>query len=184
MALAPLTDTQDETAVDIRAEAASFNRADMLERTLAHQIEAIRMADLKMALLVPTTSAMAGVLAALYRGARDSVLTSTAFMVALVPMVAVLLIMAFTVLPRLRFGGGQSTLFFGDISEDAPDTFARNLTTLSAEAYYDDLARQCHATARIARVKYRMVHRAYLAFLVAVPLWTVALFLLSINRSL
>ena len=44
-----------------------FSRVAMLEFNLARQIEAIRASDAKLILLVPTTTAMIGLLAALLR---------------------------------------------------------------------------------------------------------------------
>jgi hypothetical protein len=72
-------------------------------------------------------------------------------------------------------------LFFGGISRVSPEAYSEAVRRLTRSAYVEELARQCHATAMIARTKYRHVRNAYLAFFVALPFWAIAIFL--VNRA-
>jgi hypothetical protein len=151
----------------------------MLEANLSRQIEAIRAADIKIALLVPSTTAMLGVLAAML---RDRPLDPWQLLWACLcaaPLVAAFGLMAGGVIPRLRGNPAPSRLLFGDLASKSRADATKALVGVSAEAYLADLAAQCHATASIAQVKHRSIRRAYIAFLLALPSWLVTIWLLK-----
>jgi hypothetical protein len=154
-----------------------FDRARMLERNLERQIEAIRAADTKIVLLVPTATAMIGVLAALLRDSGLAPLSMAYVVLATLPIVTSYAFMAMAVIPRLR-GPGQSLLYFGGISTRSLDAYRDTMLGLGTEGYLSDLAEQCHVTAGIARSKHRHVRHAYLAFFLALPFWAFAVYLL------
>ena len=85
-----------------------------------------------------------------------------------------------TVIPRMT-SNSRSHLFFGGISRQSPEDYCEAMRSLTRAAYIDELAGQCHATAMIARTKYRHVRKAYLAFFVALPFWATAIYL--VNRA-
>ncbi|SLN70294.1 Pycsar system effector family protein [Roseisalinus antarcticus] len=169
-------------AVTNASDLAPLQRAEIMEKNLARMTEAVRAADLKMALLVPTTSAMVGVLAALFRTSPFTAATGIAFHISLVPLVAVFVFVAVSVVPRLRPAEG-SMLFFGTVAQQDVRAFRARAEALDAAAYLADLADQCHAVASIARLKHRIVRRAYITFLVALPLWAVAVYVLSSGEA-
>ncbi|HPG21836.1 MAG TPA: DUF5706 domain-containing protein [Amaricoccus sp.] len=142
----------------------TFDRARALEENLGRQIEAIRASDVKITLLVPTCTAMIGVVAALLRGADLGALPTAYVLLSTLPIVTAYAFMAMSVIPRLRGRRSDSLVFFGGIAAlDAAEFRARALA-LTPEAYLADLAEQCHAAAGIARTKYRHGRHAYLAF--------------------
>jgi hypothetical protein len=150
----------------------------LLEKNLERQIESIRGSDVKITLLVPTMTAMTGVLAAMLRGANLGMLPRTYILLSIIPIAIAYAQMGLSVIPRMRIRS-SSLLFFGSIATHAPPDYVAAIRSLTRDAYVEDLAEQCHTSARIARDKYRHVRNAYLAFFVALPLWTVAIYLLS-----
>jgi hypothetical protein len=155
------------------------NQREILEANLQRQIEAIRAADIKIALLVPTTTAMLGVLAALLRDRAPVGPTLFWACLGAAPLLVAFALMAAGVIPRMRASPARSRLYVGDLAaHDATEAQAA-LVTLDRQAYLTDLAAQCHTTARIARTKHDSVRRAYLAFMVALPFWLATIWLLN-----
>ncbi len=168
-----------EPAAPLPTDSLDFrDRREILEANLERQVEAIRASDAKIVLLVPTTTAMLGVLAALLRGAGVSGLPALTIALSTLPLLLAYFFMALTLIPRLR-PGGRSLLFFGGVAARAPAAYQADLAALTPEAYLADLAAQCHVTAGIARTKYAHVRHAYLAFFAALPFWALAIFLLN-----
>jgi hypothetical protein len=155
------------------------NHREMLEANLARQTEAIRAADIKIALLVPTTTAMLGVLAALMRDARPGAEALVWVGLTVAPLFLAFAMMAAGVIPRLRGSPSRSLLYFGDLAALGAGAAQTELLSVSSQAYLADLATQCHTTARIAQAKHRAVRRAYLAFLLALPFWLATIWVLS-----
>lgn len=155
------------------------DRRMMLETNLARQIEAIRASDAKIVLLVPTMTAMVGVLAALIRGQAATGTPVLYVALSTAPILVAYLFMALTLVPRMRHDDRPSLLYFRAISKLDPQAYRARLADLTPEAYLTDLADQCHATAGIARTKYRHVRNAYLAFFVALPFWAFAVYLIG-----
>jgi hypothetical protein len=155
------------------------DRREVLEANLDRQIEAIRAADIKIALLVPTTTAMLGVLAALLRNAALGPDGLVWVGLTVAPLLFAFAMMATGVIPRLRGNPARSLLFFGDLAGLKADAAQAALMSLGPQAYLADLAAQCHATAGIAQAKHLSVRRAYLAFLTALPFWLIAVYALS-----
>lgn len=155
------------------------NHREMLENNLQRQTEAIRAADLKIALLVPTTTAMLGVLAAMLRDKALDPQQLAVVCLCAAPLLVAFALMAAGVIPRLRFTPSRSLLFFGDLAAHKAAEAQTALLTVTPQAYLTDLAAQCHTTASIAGVKHRSVRRAYLAFLAALPFWLVAIWVLN-----
>jgi hypothetical protein len=157
------------------------NHREILEINVARQIEAIRAADIKIALLVPTTTAMLGVLAAMLRDQPNDPLHLVSAGLCSLPLFAAFGLMATGVFPRLRRTGKKSLLYFGDISARGAAEAEAELISLTPDAYLGDLAAQCHVNACIARTKHQCVRRAYLAFLMALPFWLVTIWILNSN---
>jgi hypothetical protein len=155
------------------------DRRGLLEANLARQIEAIRASDAKIFLLVPTTTAMLGILAALLRIAHFTQGSALYVIFSTLPLITAYALMAIAIIPRFRGDPASSLLFFGGLADRPPAEARDALLTLDAPTYLADLAQQCHITATIARTKYRHVRNAYVAFLVALPFWATAIYLLT-----
>ena len=155
------------------------DRREMLEANLARQVEAIRASDAKITLLVPTTTAMLGILAALFRLAPLTPHASVFVAISTLPLILAYALMAIAIIPRFRGGRSPSLLFFGGLSHRTPAEAREALLAVDGPAYLADLAGQCQVTAEIAHTKYRHVRNAYIAFLVALPFWTLAIFFLT-----
>ena len=155
------------------------DRREILEKNLARQTEAIRASDAKITLLVPTTTAMLGILAALFRLAPLTPHASIFVAISTLPLIAAYALMAIAIIPRFRGGRSPSLLFFGGLSNRPREEARAALLAVDGTAYLTDLAEQCQVTAGIAETKYRHVRNAYIAFLVALPFWTLAIFFLT-----
>jgi hypothetical protein len=161
-------------------EPISFSdRREILEANLARQNEAIRASDAKITLLVPTTTAMLGILAALFRLAPLTPNASILVALSTLPLILAYALMAIAIIPRFRGGSAPSLLFFGGLSHRTPAEARDALLAIDAPGYLADLAEQCQVTAEIAHTKYRHVRNAYIAFLIALPFWTLAIFFLT-----
>ena len=95
------------------------------------------------------------------------------------PLILAYALMAIAIIPRFRGGRSPSLLFFGGLSHRTPAEARDALLAVDGPAYLADLAGQCQVTAEIAHTKYRHVRNAYIAFLVALPFWTLAIFFLT-----
>ena len=155
------------------------DRREILEANLARQIEAIRASDAKITLLVPTTTAMLGILAALFRIAHLAPHATLFVAISTLPLMLAYALMAVAIIPRFRGGQSSSVLFFGGLAQRSTTEARQALLALDGPAYLADLAEQCHATAGIAETKYRHVRNAYIAFLVALPFWALTIFFLT-----
>jgi hypothetical protein len=164
---------------DSGTEISFSDRREILEANLARQNEAIRASDAKVTLLVPTTTAMLGILAALFRLAPLTPHASVLVAVSTLPLIAAYALMAIAIIPRFRGRRSASLLFFGGLAHRTPPEAREALLTLDGPGYLADLAEQCHVTAGIAETKYRHVRNAYIAFLVALPFWALAIFFLT-----
>jgi hypothetical protein len=151
---------------------------DILEKNLNRQIEAIRASDVKITFLVPTMTGMLGFLAASVSRAPPGVLAALHALLGTAPLLLAYVFLALTVIPRMK-SDSRSKVFFGGISRQSPETYSEAMRCLSLADYVAELARECHATAGIARSKYRHVRNAYLAFFVSLPFWAGSIFLLN-----
>lgn len=175
---AELPDTHTEPALAPQDSLDFTTRRAILEANLARQIEATRASDSKLVLLVPTTTAMAGVLAALLRGAGVEGLPALYVGLSTLPILCAYFFMGLTLIPRLR-RNSRSLLFFGGVATRDPATYRAEFAAMTPQEYLDELAEQCHITATIALRKYLHVRNAYLAFFAALPFWALAIFLLN-----
>ncbi|WP_424931392.1 Pycsar system effector family protein [Amaricoccus macauensis] len=153
--------------------------ARLLEENLERQLAAIRASDAKITLLVPTTTAMAGILGAMFRGSGVEGLPALYLVLSAVPVILTYFFMAMALVPRVRKDSGTSILFFGDVSNRSLEEFRAVVSGLTPTSYVEDLTEQCYVTSGIARSKYRHVRRAYLAFFSALPFWALAIYVLS-----
>ncbi len=80
--------------------------------------------------------------------------------------------------PQSTAGHPVSRIFFGPIADQTRDGYVEKTQKITARQHTDDLARQIHANATIARAKFCWVQRALFILLVSVPVWLVALYLL------
>lgn len=157
----------------------SFSRVAMLEFNLTRQVEAIRASDAKLTLLVPTTTAMIGLLAALLRIGHLGETSALYVALSSLPLIAAYALMALAIIPRFRQRRSRSLIFFDGLAARPPEESRDSLLNLTLEAYLADLADQCRLTAGIAGTKFRLVRHAYIAFFLALPCWAFAIYLLS-----
>ncbi|WP_424928236.1 Pycsar system effector family protein [Amaricoccus tamworthensis] len=157
-----------------------FSHRDALEANLERQLEAIRASDAKVLLLIPTSSLMVGVLAALLRSRGVDALSAVYVAASIAPIMVAYFFIGMTLIPRTGNGAkGRSLLFFGTISKRSVDEFKSEFMAISEEDYINDLATQCHTVSVIARRKYIHVRNAFLAFFIALPCWGLAIYGLS-----
>ncbi|MBZ0111191.1 MAG: DUF5706 domain-containing protein [Thermoanaerobaculia bacterium] len=152
--------------------------APRLEASLGRLLEWIAAADGKTATVFAVGTALLGVLVALSPSPREWTRSYAAAAIAAGLLQGLSILFAsFATFPRTA-GPADSLVYFGGIAPREFDTYLGALRRQSADAYIEDLARQCHRNAEIARSKFIWVKRGLAAlYLSAVP-WLVALYLL------
>ncbi len=155
----------------------NFSPREALEANLERQLEAIRASDAKVLLLIPTSSLMVGVLAALLRSRGVDALSAVYVAASIAPIMVAYFFIGMTLIPRTGNGSkSRSLLFFGTIAHRSMEEFKAEFLTMSEADYINDLAIQCHTVSVIARRKYLHVRNAFLAFFFALPCWGLAIY--------
>ena len=154
-------------------------QAVFLETNLGRQLHWIAAADTKAAFAFTLNTAMLGLLAAVAPRSTATWTIApaifTSFAVAL--GLASLLFLSFASFPR-TLGPKGSLIYCIGVAQRNLEQFKQAVTSLTAEAYIDDLAAQCHRNAEIATRKFTWVQRAILCLYLSVTPWALALFLL------
>lgn len=156
-----------------------IDRIKFLGTNLARQLAWIGAAESKISFAFTINAAMLGVLAAVSpKLASDWTVApaifasfSTAF------VLASLLFLSFASFPRTH-GPKSSLVYFGGIAQRDADQFYEAVSTMSSEAYIEDLSAQCHRNAEIANRKFTWVQRALALLYLAVIPWGLAIYLL------
>jgi hypothetical protein len=158
-------------------------RISALESNLGRLITMIGAADSRAGFILAVATAMLGVLAALIPQAENWD-TASAILgsISAVGLFVCLLFLSFAAIPRTK-GPRGSVVFFEGISARSEEGYAKTLAGLRAEEYADDLARQCHRNAEIAKTKFTWLQRSLVVLYASVPFWSVAVFLLYLRKA-
>lgn len=155
-----------------------MDKVDYLEKNLARQLSWIQAADTRIALLLPLTTAMVGVLAALLPPtAKWTISLSLPTSFAVFFLVLCVIFTACASFPRTN-GPKGSGLFFSGIISRSDSQFSKYVIDLEEQDYLSDLASQCYINAQIAERKFTWVKRAMSClFLSSLP-WVLAIYFL------
>lgn len=156
----------------------SKSRIEVAQWILERNLGWIAAADIKVGVIVGINTAMGGGLAAAYNDADHKTLLAVCLTV-LASILGVLSVLfaAMAVLPHVN-GPKKSLIFFGCISMLDREEYSLNLKKASEEDLLDDLGRQIHRNAEIAREKYICLGKSMRLALVFAATWAASLFLL------
>lgn len=154
-------------------------RIDFLEKSLDRIVVMISATDLKLPYIVAIDTAMIGVIAAMSAG-RDGLFPAEilALLLGTLPPLLSLVFVALVAIPRTE-APRDSIIFFMHIQRIPLDEYAAQVREVKAEDYIADLAYQCHSNAAVAATKYRYLKWSLWCLFVSVPLWAIALFVIS-----
>jgi hypothetical protein len=157
---------------------------EMMRHCLQRQLGSIRAADSRIALIIGVNLALTGAILIKIPdiGPWPWDLT-TAIPLLNIALFLASLISAFLAYRPRRIAGNRTRLWFDGIARLDQDEFVDLARNLSDEAYFEDLARQCHVNASIAAAKFSCISWA-MHFLLAGGLMSfLSLGILYILRS-
>lgn len=154
------------------------DKIDYLEKELARLLSWIQVADSRMALVLPLTTAMLGVLSVLAPDINGwSMPAAIASSFALFFLILSPIFCALASFPRIS-GPKGSNIFFGGIVSRELEQFKQAVSNITQEDYCDDLINQCHINSQIANTKFSWVRRAMGSMFLAFFPWAVAVYTL------
>lgn len=154
------------------------NRIEVAQWILERNLSWIAAADIKVGVIVGINTAMGGGLAAAYNDADHRALLAIILTVATSVLgVLSVLFAVMAVLPHLN-GPKRSLIFFGCISALDREEYSACLKGVSEEDLLDDLGRQIHRNAEIARDKYICLGKSMRLALLFASGWVASIFVL------
>lgn len=149
-------------------------RLDLLDRILTKNLAWISAADAKGTQLFAVNSAMLAVMAAITPKAADWTTIAVVFSVfASVALITSICLIVAATFPRLE-GPRNSLIYFGGIASHDEDQYVKKIMSGISEELLEDIARQCHRNAEIAKQKYSHVRRSVTATFISLPIWLIA----------
>jgi len=155
-----------------------MHRIDYLEKELVRLLGWIQVADSRIALVLPLTTAMLGALSVLTPDVdKWTVLPVISSSFALFFLILGLAFCALASFPRVD-GPKGSNIFFGGIVDRELDQYKKAVSDFSQENYCDDLINQCHINSQIANTKFTWVRRAMGSMFLSFFPWAISIYLL------
>lgn len=151
----------------------------ILETNLSRLLGWIQAADSRVGLILPLTTGMLGVIAAVVPKDMCAWTFVPIFSAGIASFLLVLslVFIALASFPRTK-GPEESMIFFGGIASVKLEKYDEKMKALSSEEYISDLIAQCHRNAQIAERKYHWVKRSITCIFVSLLPWTAAIFML------
>ena len=157
-------------------------RVRILENNLSRLLGWVSAADSRIGLILALDTAMLGSLAALAPRASGWEVAPAIFStLAGGALLTSLLLLSFASFPTTS-GPRGSLIFFEGIASSETDAYLQSVNELTEEQYLDDLAKQCHRNAEIARKKFKWVRWSLSSLYLAVLPWALAVYLLYQRR--
>jgi hypothetical protein len=142
----------------------------------------VRAAESRLALVLPLSTAMLGVLAVLAPPASKwTVIGGIAVAFAVMFLLLSIAFAACASFPRTT-GPKGSLIFFGGITTRELPQYEEAVKSATPESYLGDLISQCHRNAQIAERKYAWVQRSMACLFISALPWGIALFILYSAR--
>ncbi len=153
-----------------------MERTQFLEVNLSRQLEWIRAADTRIALVLPLATTMLGVLAILSpKPTAWPFLAAIASSFAAFFLVMSLTFSAFAAFPRTKGPKGSLIYFDGIISRDVGQ-YANDVSEIDEATYFQDLASQVHVNAQIAGRKFFWVTRSMACLFISALPWLIGVY--------
>lgn len=155
-----------------------MNKVDYLEKNLERQLSWIQRSDTRISLLLPLTTTMGAVLAALVPAPDKWTISSIAPSIFTIVLLALCVIFtACATFPRTN-GPSGSGIFFGGIAKRTASQYSEYVNKLDDHCYTNDLAGQCYINAQIAHRKINWVKRAMICLFLSFLPWVISIYFL------
>lgn len=151
----------------------------ILETNLARQLGWVQAADGRVSLVLPLSTAMLGLIAALVPKdiCQWEVLPISFAVLSSCLLILSLIFVVFASFPRTT-GPEGSLIFFAGISSNSLSEYKDKIQSLTEDGYINDLVEQSHRNAEIVTKKYYWVKKSLTCIFLSLPLWLVSIFLL------
>ncbi len=151
---------------------------DRIENIFKLQLEWIKTADSKVPPIFAINMAMLGFMATLIKSVVHLDMLAMFFLfISFFLLLTSTMFLGFVVYPRLNTNV-DSNIYFGGIVSQDESSYSSVVENLSESDYQDDLLRQSYETAKIARIKFDNVKRAFTLTFMGVPFWLVSIYCL------
>lgn len=153
-----------------------MNKPELLKEILNRQLDWIAGADSRLGLILPLSTVMLSVLAALSPDASSwSIFPAIVSAVSAILLFGAIICAAIASFPRTT-GPKGSVVYFGGIVTRDNKQYLEAINDLSDEALCADLVNQCHRNAQIAEHKFSWVKRGMVALFAAITPWVLSVY--------
>jgi len=148
----------------------------VLEKSLTQNLDWIKAAESKLALIIPLSTGMISVLVILLpTSLSHNWCYIGAFMLSLVLLTGSLICSGFATFPRTK-GPKSSLIYFGGIASHSKDEFTKQTKQLTPELYNEDLSWQVYINAKIATIKYSWIQKSMIFLFSAMIPWLLSIY--------
>ena len=153
-------------------------KLDLMDNILSRNINWINTADAKAGFVFLVTTSMLGVIAVLCPSVEELNLTALACsVVALICLCLSIFYLFFVNFPQTD-AVKKSLVFFGCISKIEESRYTQKILMGITTEVLEDMAEQCHATAKIATYKFKNLKTSFKFLFFAILPWLASVFLL------
>lgn len=153
-----------------------MNKTELLKEILNRQLNWIAAADSRISLILPLSTVMLSVLAALSPDASSwSIFPAIVSAISAILLFGSIICAAIGSFPRTS-GPKGSVVYFGGIVSRDNKQYLEAINDLSDEALCADLANQCHRNAQIAEHKFSWVKKGMIALFAAIIPWVLSVY--------
>lgn len=150
----------------------------ILEWKLERLLYWIRIAEVRMTIILPLSTAMLSVIAVLAPKSGDWNVGAAIFAaLSCLLIIASIVCAAVSSFPRTK-GPKGSLVYFGGIVTRELDQYKQNIKSLNEEHYMDDLMAQCHVNAQIAEKKFYWIKISLGCLFISIIPWFIAVYAL------
>jgi len=158
-----------------------MNKTELLQETLTRQLNWIAAADSRIGLILPLSTVMLSVLAALSPDADSwTIFPAITSAIAAILLFSSIICAAIGSFPRTS-GPKGSVVYFGGIVTRDTKQYSAAINDLSEEELQEDLANQCHRNAQIAEHKFSWVKKGMIALFISIIPWVLSVYSLYAN---
>lgn len=150
----------------------------MLQWKLERLLYWIRIAEVRMTIILPLSTAMLSVVAVLAPKSGSWTVAAGIFAaLACLLIIASIICAAISSFPRTK-GPKGSLVYFGGIDSRGLEQYKKDINSLEEEHYINDLMAQCHINAQIAQKKFLWIKNALGCLFASIVPWSIAVYLL------
>lgn len=150
----------------------------ILETELSRLLDWVRAAESRISFVLPLSTAMLGSLAIVAPPISTwTILAGVTASISILLLIVAISFAALAMFPRTS-GPKGSLIYFGGISSYDLAQYSAAVESITTEQYLNDLIKQCHRNAQIAKYKYTWVQRSMGCLVLAALPWVISLMIL------